>query len=68
MNTKSKYTHRFIARIVMEAVTPLAVSNGEKSILTDALVATDVNGLPFIRAPLWQVSYVMPSTTMRELP
>jgi CRISPR/Cas system CSM-associated protein Csm3 (group 7 of RAMP superfamily) len=48
MNTKSKYTHRFIAHIVMEAVTPLAVSNGEKSILTDALVATDVNGLPFI--------------------
>ena len=44
----SGYTHRFLARIVIEAKTPLAVGSGEKDILTDALVATDVNGLPYI--------------------
>ena len=45
---KSKYTHRFLARIVFEAKTPLAVGSGEKDVTTDALVATDVNGLPYI--------------------
>ena len=45
---KTKYTHRFLAHIVIEAKTPLAVGCGEKDILTDALVATDVNGLPYI--------------------
>lgn len=44
----TKYTHRFLARLVIEAKTPLAVGSGEKDILTDALVATDVNGLPYI--------------------
>ena len=44
----SGYTHRFLARFVIEAETPLAVSSGEKDVLTDALVATDVNGLPYI--------------------
>ena len=44
----SGYTHRFLARFVREAETPLAVGSGEKDILTDALVATDVNGLPYI--------------------
>lgn len=44
----SGYTHRFLARFVIEAETPLAVGCGEKDILTDALVATDVNGLPYI--------------------
>ena len=44
----NKFTHRFIARIIIEAVSPLAVGNGEKSILTDSLVAKDVNGLPYI--------------------
>lgn len=43
-----RYTHRFLARIVIEAATPLAVGSGEKDILSDALVATDVNGLPYI--------------------
>ena len=32
----------------MEAKTPLAVGNGEKDIMSDALVAKDVNGLPYI--------------------
>lgn len=44
----SGYTHRFLARFVIEAETPLAVGSGEKDILTDALVVTDVNGLPYI--------------------
>ncbi len=44
----SEYTHRFLARLIIEATTPLAVGSGEKDILTDALVATDVNGLPYI--------------------
>lgn len=42
------YTHRFLARLVIEAKTPLAVGSGEKDIVTDALVAKDVNGLPYI--------------------
>ena len=44
----SGYTHRFLAHFVIEAETPLAVGCGEKDIITDALVATDVNGLPYI--------------------
>ena len=45
---KTNYTHRFLARFAIEAKTPLAVGSGEKDITTDALVATDVNGLPYI--------------------
>lgn len=44
----TKYTRRLMARIVIEAATPLAVGSGEKSIMTDSLVATDANGLPYI--------------------
>lgn len=43
-----KYTHRYLARIIIEAVTPLAVGSGEKDFLTDARVALDSNGLPYI--------------------
>ena len=46
----TKYTHRFLARFIIECKTPLAVGSGDKDIKTDALVATDVNGLPFIPA------------------
>lgn len=45
---KTKYTTRFILKAVIEAETPLAVGSGRNSIMTDALVATDVNGLPYI--------------------
>lgn len=45
---ENKYTYRNIARVVLEASTPLAVGSGEKDIITDALVATDINGLPYI--------------------
>lgn len=44
----SKYTCRLLARVVVEAKTPLAIGTGEKDIFTDSLVATDVNGLPYI--------------------
>lgn len=43
-----KYTHRYLARFVIEAETPLAVGSGERDVMTDRLVATDVNGLPYI--------------------
>ncbi len=46
--SENKFKHRFLARIIIEATTPLAVGSGEKDIMTDALVATDVNGLPYI--------------------
>lgn len=49
-NSKIIYSHRFLARIVIEAETPLAVGSGEKGVLTDALVALDSNGLPYIPA------------------
>lgn len=44
----SKYTHRFLARFIIELETPLALSSGKKDITTDALVALDVNGLPYL--------------------
>ena len=46
--TTTKYKHRFVARIVLEAATPLALSSGFPDIVTDAPVARDVNGLPYI--------------------
>lgn len=41
-------THRFIARIIIEAETPLFVGSGNSSFLTDALVQKDANGLPML--------------------
>ncbi len=40
--------HRYIARFVLEAETPLFVGSGQASLLKDALVQKDVNGLPTI--------------------
>lgn len=40
--------YHFLARIVIEASTPLNIGSGNKGIKTDALVLRDVNGLPFI--------------------
>lgn len=49
--TKTKYIYRHIARLTVEAETPLAIGTGKGSdILTDAPVAKDVNGLPYIPA------------------
>ena len=42
------YQYRLIARVVVVAATPLAVGSGQKEIDTDATVAKDVNGLPYI--------------------
>lgn len=44
----TKYNHRLIARVTIEAETPLAIGLGKKSILTDAAINRDANGLPFI--------------------
>lgn len=42
------FNYRQQARFIIEAVTPLALSNGQKDVMTDAKVATDVNGLPYL--------------------
>ncbi len=47
MNTKV-FVYRQIARVMLECVTPIAIGDGTKDILTDAKVLTDANGLPFI--------------------
>jgi len=39
---------RFLARITVEAATPVAVGTGDAGLTTDVLVATDVNGLPML--------------------
>lgn len=40
--------YRLVARVTIEAQTPLRVGAGEKSILTDSEVMRDANGLPYI--------------------
>lgn len=42
------YKHRLLARITIETETPIAIGTGVSDITTDALVARDVNGLPYI--------------------
>ncbi len=42
------YTYRHLARVTIEAVTPIAVGSGQESVLTDRLVVKDVNGLPYL--------------------
>ena len=44
----TKYKYRMITRVTLEAASPLAVGSGEKDIITDAPVARDMNGLPYI--------------------
>jgi len=41
-------THRYIARFIIEAETPLFVGSGQASLLKDALVQKDVTGFPMI--------------------
>ncbi len=43
-----KYTHRYIARIILEAETALFVGSGETSLTKDALVQKDHHGFPMI--------------------
>lgn len=44
----SKYRYRFLARVTMEAKTPVAIGSGEKDFISDSLVITDMYGLPYI--------------------
>lgn len=44
----SKYKYRFLARVIMEAKTPLAIGTGETDFLSNSLVITDMYGLPYI--------------------
>lgn len=39
---------RKVVRLVVEAVTPLAVGSGEGNVMTDSVVAVDFRGLPYI--------------------
>lgn len=48
MDKSHTFTHRYLARFIIEAETPIAVGSGERDVMTDRLVATDVNGLPYI--------------------
>ncbi len=41
-------THRYCARILVEAATPLKIGTGEQGLNIDERVATDANGLPLI--------------------
>jgi CRISPR/Cas system CSM-associated protein Csm3 (group 7 of RAMP superfamily) len=45
---KYNYNRRYIARLVVEADTPLAVGSGQSDILTDSPVSLDANDLPYI--------------------
>lgn len=40
--------YRFLARIIIEAKSPLNIGSGNKGIKSDSLILRDVNGLPFI--------------------
>ncbi|MDL2213250.1 RAMP superfamily CRISPR-associated protein [Bacteroides sp. OttesenSCG-928-E20] len=42
------FIYRYLANVVLEAATPLSVGSGQKSIMTDATVMADANGLPYI--------------------
>lgn len=44
----SGYNYRTMLRFIVETTGPLAVGTGEKNVITDACVALDVNGLPYI--------------------
>ena len=47
-NTEEIYTYRYVAQIVIEAVTPLKTGSGKSDIFIDAPVLKDWNGLPMI--------------------
>ncbi len=48
MSDNKIYTHRFVARIIIEAATPLVIGSGNKDIITNDVVVKDANGLPYI--------------------
>lgn len=59
------YNMRYVARIVVEATTPLALGSGEKSLVTDRLVARDICGLPYI--PGTSLKGVLSHTVLGEV-
>ncbi len=48
MTQKKEYTKRFLARVILEAVSPISLGSGDVDITTDAPVVKDVNGMPYI--------------------
>jgi CRISPR/Cas system CSM-associated protein Csm3 (group 7 of RAMP superfamily) len=48
MENLNHYSHRLLARIVIQAETPLSVGSGDDNVFTDRLVSRDVNRLPYI--------------------
>ena len=42
------YDKRLLAHIVLEAETPLVISSGGKTVLTDSAILKDINGYPYI--------------------
>lgn len=42
------FTHKFLARVVVEAETPVSVGSGKGDMTSDQLVLRDINDLPFI--------------------
>lgn len=42
------YDKRFLAHIILEAETPLVISSGGKTVLTDSAILKDINGYPYI--------------------
>lgn len=48
MNYPTKYPIKYVARITLEATTPLAVGSGQTGLWVDKVVARDANGLPYI--------------------
>ena len=49
-NNCKAYPYRYIARIIVEAESVIAVGTGERNVFTDSPIARDVNGLPYIPA------------------
>lgn len=48
MSNTTIYDARLQAHVVLEAETPLVIGSGRKTMLTDAAILKDVNGLPYI--------------------
>lgn len=46
--TDIKLDQRYVARVVLEAKTPLNIASGESDLVTDSTIAVDANGLPII--------------------
>lgn len=45
---RKNYRYRNLARVVIEATSPIALGSGDKDFITDTPVLKDVNGLPYI--------------------